>query len=356
MEDYGKVSVIIPVYNCERYLPKCLQTVLHQTYRNMEVIVVNDGSTDRTAEICDEYAKRFPAIKVLHQNNKGPGIARNAALEAMTGDYVTYVDSDDYVAEEYLETMVGLLKKYHADIAEVGLICLQPVRNIFDNSDGTIQCFDGADVLIQDYFSEDRQIRNSVGGRMYDMKKFKDVRFSEKSIGEDSEYSLKMLAKSERLVKYQKCLYVCRAYQGSLTRAKLNHKNFDVVEIALRDAMLADKRKIKSINWNYVFRSFTSTCYELLKRVAADRKEEEFSQELEHMVLVFEKMEKLVKSHGVEVSVELVEDIRNIDEWAKKYRREKRVQLFIVRRIKRWGFQIAASYKVKTRYEYKFER
>lgn len=355
MDDYGKVSVIIPAYNCERYLSKCLQSVLHQTYSNMEIIVIDDGSTDGTSEICDEYARKFPVIKVFHQDNKGPGIARNVALETMEGDYVTYIDADDYVAEVYIETMMKLLKEYNADIAEVGLVCLQKVRNVFDNSDETIQCFDGPDVLIQDYFSENRKLRNCVGGRMYDMKKFRDIRFSEKCIGEDSEYSLKMLEKCERLVKYHKCLYVCRAYQESLTRAKLNHKNFDIVEIAFRDAMLAEKQKLKLINWDHVFQNFVSTCYELLIRVAADRMEKEFDDELENMILVFEKMSELAKRHGAELSMDLVEDIHEIHSWAANYRKKNWVQLFIIRRVKGWISQAFAFYKIKVLYEYKFE-
>ena len=280
---------------------------------------------------------------------------RNAALDVMTGDYVTYIDADDYVSKEYVGSMVGLLEEYHADIAEVGLIILGNIRNIFESSDETVQCFDGTDVLIQDYFSENRKLRNCVGGRMYDMNKFRDVRFSEKSIGEDSEYSLKMLSGCGRLVKYHKCLYVYRSYQESLTRTRLNHKNFDVVEIALRDAVLADKQNIEIVDWNHVFRNFTDICYELLQRVAADRKEKEFDTELENMISVFEKMEELAKSHGVEAFTNLVEDIRNMDAWAKEYRKENWFQLFIIKRIKGWISRIIVFYKVKTLYEYKFE-
>ena len=355
VKDSRKVSIIIPAYNCEKYLSKCLQTVTHQTYENIEIIIVDDGSTDCTSNICDEYAKQFSTIKVFHQNNAGPGIARNAALEAMTGDYVTYIDADDYVAQEYVEIMVGLLEKYCADIAEVGLICLQRVRNVFDDSDGTVKCFEGAEVLIQDYFSGNGQLRNCVGGRMYNMKKFRDIRFSEKCIGEDSEYSLKMLSNCDRLVKYHKCLYVCRAYQESLTRAKLNQKNFDVVEVALRDVMLAEKQKTELIDWDYVFRNFISICYGLLQRVASERKEKEFAPDLENMISVFQKMRELAKSHGIELSGELIKDIQHIEIWAKQYRRENWFQLFVIKRIKGWISRMIAFYKIKTLYEYKFE-
>lgn len=355
MEDCGKVSVIIPVYNCEKYLPRCLESVLHQTYKNIEVILVNDGSTDGTPRICDEYAKQFPVIKVFHQENAGPGLARNTALDAMTGDYLTYVDSDDYVSEEYVETMLELLKEYDADIAEVGLVCLQQIRDVFDNSDGIIRCFDGADILIQDYFSKNGQIRNCIAGRMYDIKKFGEIRFSEKSIGEDSEYSLKMLSNCGRLVKYNKCLYVCRAYQETSTRTALNHKNFDIVEVLFRDAVLAEKWGIELFDWNYVFQKFIDTCYGLLYRVVSARMEKEFIPELENMVLVFKNIRELARRQGIELSNQLVEDIEHIDIWAKRYRKENWIQLFIIKRIKSWISKIVACYKIKISYEYRFE-
>ena len=104
-----------------------------------------------------------------------------------------------------------------------------------------------------------------------------------------------------------------------------------------------------------MFRNFTDICYELLQRVAADRKEKEFDTELENMISVFEKMEELAKSHGVEAFTNLVEDIRNMDAWAKEYRKENWFQLFIIKRIKGWISRIIVFYKVKTLYEYKFE-
>lgn len=355
MEDLERVSVIIPVYNCKRYLPQCLQSILHQTYGNIEIIIVDDGSTDGTSSLCDEYAKQFPVITVIHQNNAGPGMARNAGLDIMTGDYVTYVDADDYVAKNFVETMVKLLKSYHADIAEVSLICLERMRNTFELSDETIHCFDGADLLIKDYFSEKKQLRNCVGGRMYDMNKFRNIRFSEKSIGEDSEYSLQMLSNCQRLVKYHKCLYVCRAYQESLTRTGVNHKNFDVVEICLRDIMLVENKEIELDNWEYVFQNFIGVCYGLLQRIASSGKEKEFESELENMKVIWGKMEVLALRHNIELSDKLIEDIQCINIWAKEYRKKNLVSLRIIKPMKNWISGIIAAYKRKIMYEYRFE-
>ena len=90
-----KVSIIVPVYNVEKYLDKCIESIVNQTYRNIEIILVDDGSPDKCPEICNEWAKKDDRIKVIHKENGGLSSARNAALEIAQGDYITFVDSDD---------------------------------------------------------------------------------------------------------------------------------------------------------------------------------------------------------------------------------------------------------------------
>lgn len=352
MDDYRKTSVIIPVYNCEKYLSKCLQSIVEQSYVNIEIIVVDDGSTDASRHICDLYARQDDRVKVLYQMNAGPGAARNAALEIMTGDYITYIDADDYVAKDYVETMVELLNNYGADIAEVGFVRMLQARNDFDCSDGSVLCFDGPDFLIKDYFSKEKRVRNCAGGRMYVADRFKDIRYSEKLVGEDSEYSLKMLAKCRRLVKYNKCLYVCRAYQESLTRGTLVHRHFDVVDIFYRDFMFAQKLDIELDDWKDFFNSFTKVCYGLLEKIALQKKEKEFTSELKNMTLIFHKISQLAIEHGVILSKQLEQDIESIDKWAKIYRRKNCLQI-LIKRIRHCISGTMAFCKVKLSYEYK---
>lgn len=112
-----KVSVIIPVYNVEKYLPACLDSVLGQTLREIEVICVNDGSTDKSPEILQEYAKKDSRIIVINQENKGIGSARNVALKVATGEFVGFLDSDDWVDSDYYEKLYNTAIKYDAQIA-----------------------------------------------------------------------------------------------------------------------------------------------------------------------------------------------------------------------------------------------
>ena len=118
----NKVSIIIPVYNVEKYLPACLNSVLNQTHQNVEIILINDGSTDSSAHICDEYARRDGRIQVMHQQNAGVAVARNAGLQKATGDFISFVDADDLLHPEFYTKLLGSLQKHHADIVECGFL------------------------------------------------------------------------------------------------------------------------------------------------------------------------------------------------------------------------------------------
>ena len=100
------ISTIIPVYNVDNYLPKCVDSIINQTYQNLEIILVDDGSLDRCPDICDEYAKKDKRIKVIHKKNGGLSDARNAGLEIAKGEYISFIDSDDYINEHMYEDML----------------------------------------------------------------------------------------------------------------------------------------------------------------------------------------------------------------------------------------------------------
>lgn len=126
------ISVIIPVYNVERYLVQCLESVLNQSYNKLEIILIDDGSTDRSGEICDFYAKKDGRVRVIHQKNGGAASAKNAALRIATGEYLSFVDSDDYLVEDAYNYMVEQLEKNKADVIQCGF------RNIY--CDHFIEC------------------------------------------------------------------------------------------------------------------------------------------------------------------------------------------------------------------------
>ena len=111
------ISIIIPIYDVQCYLRKCIDSVINQTYKNLEIILVDDESPDNCGEICEEYAKKDNRIKVIHKKNGGLSSARNAGLDVCTGEYVSFIDSDDFVEETYIEELCNMIEKNEADIS-----------------------------------------------------------------------------------------------------------------------------------------------------------------------------------------------------------------------------------------------
>ena len=113
-----KVSVIVPVYNTEKYLHRCIESILDQTYKMLELILIDDGSTDSSGIICDEVAQKDTRVKVLHKKNEGAGEARNCGINIAQGEYICFVDSDDYISSRYIEIMLHAAEKYDCGIVQ----------------------------------------------------------------------------------------------------------------------------------------------------------------------------------------------------------------------------------------------
>ena len=130
------ISVIIPVYNVEKYLNKCVDSVISQTYKDLQIILVDDGSTDRSSKICDEYAKADTRISVIHKQNGGLSSARNAGMEIVEGDYITFLDSDDYVSPTVYEELYKIIKSQDSD--SIACTCFRRVDeagNVYKKND-----------------------------------------------------------------------------------------------------------------------------------------------------------------------------------------------------------------------------
>lgn len=121
-EKTGLVSVIVPVYNTEKYLVECLDSIIHQTYKNLEIILVDDGSTDDSGRICDEYSHKDCRIKVIHKENGGQASARNVAIKSAQGEYILYVDSDDYIDDTHIQNLMSTVIDYNADFVQCEMV------------------------------------------------------------------------------------------------------------------------------------------------------------------------------------------------------------------------------------------
>lgn len=192
------ISVIVPCYKVEQYLPKCIDSILLQTYNNLEFFLVDDGSPDRSGEICDEYAKKDSRIKVIHKSNGGLSDARNVAIDQMTGEYVTFIDSDDYVASDYVEVLYELILKYNVQMAvTLPLSFYEGDKPLRDIKAGKKEIsFDKDSALINMFYQ--RIFDTAAWGKMYHRSLFSDgIRYPKGWLYEDLPTTYRLLLKCD---------------------------------------------------------------------------------------------------------------------------------------------------------------
>lgn len=192
-----KISVIIPVYNVEPYLRRCLDSVIQNTYRNLEIICVNDGSPDNCLSILREYEKQDTRIIVIDQQNGGLSAARNAGLDIATGDFISFIDSDDWIHPQHFELLLYVQQKYNSDLTiarhQTTSDPVPPTHSQFD------LCSVHAHLLSIDSLLQMRFARNYVWGRLYRASMLNAHRFIEGVVFEDTPFNLFLLSKHESL-------------------------------------------------------------------------------------------------------------------------------------------------------------
>ena len=224
-----KISVIIPVFNTEKYLRKCINSVIAQTYRNWELLLIDDGSTDRSGLICDAFAKSDTRIVVVHQKNGGRSAARNKGLDIATGQYVMFVDSDDWIDDKCLEVSYRALIEYKFSLA------VFRSRHIFndhieDESDMRLCIFEGAESL--EFYvkgKEGLQRTDTVWGKLYHKDLLSDVRFVENKYYEDLMFITKVFSKCVS------CVYINQAFYNYNVGTENSITYLGVNELTFRD-------------------------------------------------------------------------------------------------------------------------
>ena len=142
------ISVIVPIYNVEKYLARCVDSIVNQTYKNLEIILIDDGSPDLCPQMCDDYAEKDSRIKVVHKKNGGLSDARNAGMAVATGEYISFIDSDDYVSDDFFECLLDVMNKENSDIAECSVVKFYE-DNRFDefSDDLSVKTYDTQDAM-----------------------------------------------------------------------------------------------------------------------------------------------------------------------------------------------------------------
>lgn len=248
-----KVSVIVPIYKVEPYLKRAVASILHQTYHNLEIILVDDGSPDQCGRICDDYAKEDNRITVIHKENGGLSDARNAGLDAAHGEYIVFVDSDDFIAEDYVETLMQCLKKYDADVAMCSYAVTASVEldeSIFKASrDETVEVCDRRELLNNLYDANHKDATYFIvsWNKIYKASLWQDVRFPKGRIHEDEATTYKIYDRAQKGVYLHRPLYGYFTAPSSITRDRFNIKRLQWMD-ALDDRIVYFEDKTALLN------------------------------------------------------------------------------------------------------------
>ena len=232
MTSLSQISIIVPVYNCAKYLPQCIESILAQTYTNLQIILIDDGSADSSGQICDEYAQKDTRIVVIHQKNAGVSAARNVGLHVAKGEYIGFVDGDDYIASDMYEYLYGLIQKYNTPIS---------VCNFFKLTD---HCEVASPVTTEGAILTTNQALSSLIKQLFMCNKLfshqllENITFStDISYGEDMLVLLEVFQRAKQIIYGSKPCYYYRQHKSSATCSqKWNPKH--VGYIAATNAIL----------------------------------------------------------------------------------------------------------------------
>lgn len=231
------ISIIVPVYNVEPYLNRCVASLVHQTYSNLEIILVDDGSTDHSGEICDDWGKKDSRIQVFHKANGGLSDARNYGMQFATGNYLAFVDSDDWAEPDMYEVLYRLITTYHGDISMCAANSVDGEGKTITthglppavawNQDVTV--YRGQDIL-KAHLSKNNLINAGVWNKLYRREIVEGIQFPKGKLYEDVFTSYQFLARAQVLVKTKRHEYNYFQRENSICRQDLTLQNFDSID------------------------------------------------------------------------------------------------------------------------------
>lgn len=224
--DKGKVSVIVPVYNVELYIDKCIDSIVNQSYKNIEIILVDDGSKDSSGKICDKYQNKDERIRVFHKVNGGLSSARNYGIKKATGDWYVFVDSDDWIDKYMIQKLLMFADKMSVEIVCCGKVLV--------DLNGTAQkihtlenfCLSPEKIIPLAVF--DKEVGVSAWGKIYKKQLFEDIRFPEGEIHEDVAIMYRLFMKCKKIGVINKALYFYRNNPEGISKQDYNEK-YDIV-------------------------------------------------------------------------------------------------------------------------------
>lgn len=217
------ISVIIPVYNSSQYIGRCVASIMNQSYQDWELILIDDGSDDGSVHLCDEYASRDERVKAIHQQNSGASFARKKGIDTAQGEFLTFVDSDDMVEEDYLERLYNAINQYGAQIAACDQLKHQEGAELNVDKSGKVMLLD--DREIHDRFFNYQFW--GFWGKIYHKSVFDGIYFPEYTINEDYVVMAQLFDRYKQMAYVPMGLYHYMLHGKSLSHQKLSQRMFD---------------------------------------------------------------------------------------------------------------------------------
>ena len=233
------ISIIIPVYKVEKYLEKCIESVLKQTYTNLQVILVDDGSPDNCGKICDEYAKKDSRIEVIHKVNGGLSDARNVGIAKAKGKYIGFVDSDDYIKEDMYEILINLIKEYDADVSICNLYDVIEGKEYIRNKENGIKEYNRIDILKEVLL--DKNIQSYAWNKLYKKELFNEIKYPIGKKYEDIGTTFYIFEKCNKVVVTSKPEYYYLKRADSLVNNVIESTVLDYTEIIIQRYLYTQK-------------------------------------------------------------------------------------------------------------------
>lgn len=223
------ISVIVPIYNVEKYLARCVDSIVNQTYKNLEIILVDDGSPDRCPQMCDDYAEKDSRIKVVHKKNGGLSDARNAGMAVATGEYISFIDSDDYVSDDFFECLLDVMNKENSDIAECSVVKFYE-DNRFDefSDDLSVKTYDAKDAMSA--LIAENPFHQHVWNKLYKTELVKDIPYAVGKLNEDEFWTYQVFGRASKVAKLNKTMYYYFQRSSSIMGVGYNIRRLDALE------------------------------------------------------------------------------------------------------------------------------
>lgn len=223
------ISVIVPIYNVEKYMKKCVDSIINQTYKNLEIILVDDGSPDNCPKICDEYTELDNRIKAIHKENGGLSDARNAGMKIATGQYVSFIDSDDYISDCFIETLYTTMKTENSDIVECDIVRFEDgTAPVIEKENSDINSFStekGLSLLIAE-----NKFHQYVWNKLYKSEIALKIPFAKGKLNEDEFWTYQIFGLADKVTKINKSMYFYLQRSGSIMGNKFNIRRLDALE------------------------------------------------------------------------------------------------------------------------------